>query len=280
MKRIVVGSGRAGVLALLGLGLLRLLDRRADRAEGDRLEALQPPEPRFFRQDMVADLPAPARRYLSFAIGEGTPLRPVAVIEMAGRFGLGTKEAPRYQQMAAHQVLAGPEGFVWSMRTTSGLPLSGSDTGRWTRFRLLGLIPVARVGGDADHARSAFARSVAEAVIWAPAALLPGPGVTWTMVDEDTARVTVERGGLSQDVEVRVDGEGRPGTVSLDRWSNANPDKTFRLQPFGATVSDIREVGGYRLPFHVEAGNMFGTDDYFPFFIADVTDIRFPEQRP
>jgi hypothetical protein len=33
---------------------------------------------------------------------------------------------------------------------------------------------------------------------------------------------------------------------------------------------------GLALPFHVEAGNMFGTGDYFPFFIADVTEIRFP----
>jgi hypothetical protein len=26
----------------------------------------------------------------------------------------------------------------------------------------------------------------------------------------------------------------------------------------------------------VEAGNHFGTEDYFPFFIADVTEFRFP----
>jgi hypothetical protein len=41
-------------------------------------------------------------------------------------------------------------------------------------------------------------------------------------------------------------------------------------------MSDFREVDGYRLPFHVEAGNLYGTDDYFPFFIAEVTAIRFP----
>jgi hypothetical protein len=39
-------------------------------------------------------------------------------------------------------------------------------------------------------------------------------------------------------------------------------------------------VGGYRLPFRVEAGNMFGTADYFPFFLADVTEIRFPGSQP
>ncbi|MDP2765275.1 MAG: hypothetical protein Q8O54_10615, partial [Brevundimonas sp.] len=136
---------------------------------------------------------------------------------------------------------------------------------------------VARLGGDPDHTRSAFGRYVAEAVIWTPAALLPGPGVTWEPVDADTARVIVRHGALEQAVDVTVDPEGRPVEVSFQRWSNANPDKVHRLQPLGATPADFREVQGYRLPFRVEAGNMFGTDDYFPFFLADVTEIRFPE---
>jgi hypothetical protein len=121
---------------------------------------------------------------------------------------------------------------------------------------------------------------VGEAVIWSPAAVLPGPGVTWEAVDEDTARFTVRHGGLSQAVDVTVDSEGRPVTAVFQRWSNANPDKQYRSQPFGAVMSDFREVGGYRLPFRVEAGNLFGTDDYFPFFIADVTEIGFAGAEP
>jgi hypothetical protein len=45
-------------------------------------------------------------------------------------------------------------------------------------------------------------------------------------------------------------------------------------------MSDFREVNGYRLPFHVEAGNMFGTEDYFPFFVANVSDVSFPNATP
>lgn len=267
-------------ILLLGLAILVFLDRRADRKEWERLAALQPDAPGVFGKEMVADLPEPARRYFTNAIKPGTALLPVAVIEMTGQFSLGSKDDPRYQPMEARQILAAPEGFVWAMRTTGGMPVAGSDSGLWTRFRIFGLVPVARAGGDPDHARSAFGRYVSEAVIWSPAALLPGPDVTWTEVDDDTARVTVRHGGLSQTADVAVDAEGRPEVVSFERWTNANPDKAFRLQPFGAVMSDFREVGGYRLPFHVEAGNMFGTDEYFPFFIADVLEIRFPEGRP
>ncbi len=265
------------VIVLLGLAALAVLDRRADRTEWDRLGALQPVDPQTFDPGMVADLPEPARRYFTYAIRPGTPLFPVVEIEMTGRFGLGTREDPRYQPMRARQVLAAPEGFVWAMRTTGGMQVAGSDSGRWTRFRLFGLIPVARTGGDADHARSAFGRHVSEAVIWSPAALLPGPGIVWTAMDDNTARVTVCHGDLSQAVDVRLGADGRPEAVSLDRWTNANPEKTYRLQPFGAVLSDVREVGGYRISFHTEAGNLFGTDGYFPFFIADVTEIRFPD---
>jgi hypothetical protein len=227
----------------MALFAIRLLDLRADRAEWDRLVARQPANPEHFDPAMVADLPEPARRYFLYTILPGAPLLSVTQIEMRGQFSLGTKEKPAYQPMEAHQILAAPEGFVWAMRTTGSMPVSGSDSGRWTRFRIFGLIPVARMGGDPDHARSAFGRYVGEAVFWSPAALLPGPGVTWEAVDENTARVTIRHGTREQAVDVTVDGEGRPVQVAFMRWSDANPDKVHRLQPFGGYMSDFREVG-------------------------------------
>jgi hypothetical protein len=274
--KMLLGIPLVLLLVLLALAVLVFRDRRADRAEWLRLSALQPIEPSSFAPSMVAGLPEPARRYFTYAIQPGSPLVTVAEIDMAGQFGLGTKEAPAYRPMQARQILAAPEGFVWCMRTRRGLPLSGSDTASWTRFRIAWLIPVARLGGDPDHARSAFGRYVAEAVFWTPAALLLRPGVTWEALDVDTARVTVQHGDLMQAVDVTVDGDGRPVAVSLQRWSDANPEKVHRLQPFGGYLSDFRGVEGYRLPFRVEAGNMFGTEDYFPFFRAEVTAIRFP----
>lgn len=264
---------------LLALLVLRLWDWRANRAEWERLAAWQPQNPDRYAPAIVADLPEPARRYFNFAITKRAPLLPVVTLRMGGQFSLGSRENPRFQAMSADQILATPHGFVWRLTLPGRMPVSGSDSGAWTRFRIFGLIPVARLGGDADHARSAFGRHVAEAVFWAPASVLPGPGVIWEAVDSNTARVTVSHSGLSQAVDVTVDTDGRPVAVSFLRWSNANRDKTFRLQPFGGLLSDFREVQGYRLPFQVEAGNLFGTDDYFGFYQAKVTSIRFPAGR-
>ena len=55
------------------------------------------------------------------------------------------------------------------------------------------------------------------------------------------------------------------------------PKKCTVCQPFGGYLSEFREFDGFTLPTHVEAGNMFETDAYFPFFIVDITDIRFPQ---
>ena len=267
-------------LVLTALALLRWHDARADRQEWLRLAAAQPSSPERFSHAMVAGLPEPARRFFHFSIEEGARLWTVVEIDMGGQFSLGSKEQPRYQPMQAWQILAAPHGFVWQLQLPGALPISGSDAGHWTRFRLLGLVPVARRGGDDDHTRSAFGRYVAEALLWTPAALLPGPGVEWKALSEHSARVTVRHQGLEQAVDLHVDAQGQPLHVQFMRWSNANAERIYREQPFGAVPSQFQPVQGFRVPLRVEAGNHYGTEAYFPFFKAEVTALRFPPPRP
>lgn len=274
----LIGSA-LGVCALgvAALAVWRQRDRRADRLEMQRLIACQPADPRRFSVEMISDLPEPARRFFTFAIADGTPLYTVASLRMRGKFGMGDKAVPGYMPMRAAQVLAAPHGFVWAMSSRKGMmSMGGSDSGSWTRFWLYGLVPVARYGGTIDHRRSAFGRYVAEAVFWTPAAVLPGPNVTWEPVSENAARIIMRHEGLEQAVDVTVAEDGRPLRVTFSRWSDANPEKIHRLQPFGGYLSEFRAFEGFRLPTRVEAGNHFGTDDYFPFFVAEVTAIFFP----
>jgi hypothetical protein len=133
------------------------------------------------------------------------------------------------------------------------------------------------MGGDFDHALASFGRYVAEALFWTPAALLPNPGIVWETVNKDIARVTVTHTGLSQSVDVKVGDNGQPSEVSFMRWSNANPQKIHRLQPFGGKLSDFRDVQGFRLPFTVDAANMYGTDEEFVFFKARLNSVTFPK---
>lgn len=197
---------------------------------------------------------------------------------MTGSLDLGTRARPRPWSMTARQILAPPYGFVWRVRARYGaLSIRGSDgliDGRsWSAFRLFGVLPVLRAGGDADHARSALGRLVAEAVFWTPAALLPRFGAAWSRADRDTARATVDWGGMRQTVDVTLDGDGLPRRVALPRWSAANPEKTYRLQPFGGELAEVRDFAGVRVPTRVVGGNHIGTDAYHPFYRAQVTGL-------
>jgi hypothetical protein len=277
------GVAAAGAAALAGLGAhaVRLGDARQAEAAWARLAGLGAPDPARFDPAMVEGLPAPARRYFRRAIAPGTPLRRVAEVEMAGEFALGDRRNPRTMPMRARQILAPPHGFVWiaSMRGPWPTRVSGSDAyaggEAWTRFWLLGAIPIARAGGTPDLARSAAARGIAEAALWVPAALLPGDGVGWEPVDDRRARAVVMHHGERFPVELEVAEDGRLVSASMLRWSDANPERTFRWQPFGGTIEEVGGFEGYTVAATLAAGNNFGTDAYFPFFRPRVLSIRY-----
>ena len=216
-------------------------DRDAERA-ADELGTLAARSPDRFDVAMVRDLPEPARRFFAFAIEPGTPLTSVVEITMRGQLSLSSKADPKYQEMSARQLLAAPHGFVWRVEVgRAPMRVSGSDgmTGdrSWTRFWLLRCIPLVRVGGDVDHLRSSFARMVAEAAFWSPAFLLPRPGVAWSAVDSDTARVTVANRSLTQTLDIRV--AAKPADVGehaemeqCERGEDV-PDPAVRRRPLG-----------------------------------------------
>lgn len=269
-----------GLLALgvLGLSLWRYSDVRAERAAWNELLSRAGTVGQRFDPAVLDGLPELARAWFKFTIAPGTPLVSIAEIDMKGQLGLGTSAKPGYAAMQAKQILFPPQGLVWRLRTGA---ISGSDgitpETSWTRFWLFGLFPVARVSGTPDHHRSAFGRLVAEGAFWMPSSLLPGRHVVWESVGENVVRASITYGNYSQSIDLTIEPDGRPSRIVLQRWSNANAQKVYREQPFGGYLSNFQLIGGYRLPMHVEGGNYIGTDEYFPFYKAEVQAIRFPQ---
>lgn len=274
----------AALLAVLVLAMQtwRLADQRAADAAWAELQRRALGRVEVFDPAMLQGLPEAARRYFLYTIAPGTPLHTVSEIRMRGEIGLGDRAAPGYQPMRARQILAPPHGFVWRLEAagSGAMRMSGSDalTGErsWTRFWLLWTLPVVRAGRDANHLRSSLGRIAAEAVFWAPAALLPQNGVRWEEGEAPgRARAVLTRGALAQSLDIEVAESGRPLWVMIPRWSNANAQGEWRVQPFGGHLNDFRTFGGFTLPTRVDGGNHFGAEDYFPFFRARVEDVRF-----
>jgi hypothetical protein len=274
-------TAAAGALSASGLMAcaLRASDEWRARRMWRELSNLRTTSPVSFDPSMVSELPDPAQRYFRFAIEPGTPLRRVAEIEMRGEIGLGNKGSPQFMPMQATEILAPPHGFVWMPTIRKGVAsVSGSDTyaygEAWTRFWLFGLIPIVRSSPTPDFIHSAAARAIAES-LWVPAALLPIHGVRWRPIDEGRACAVFRHLGQEFALTLSVAPDGHPVSVVMQRWTNANAEKVFRYQPFGATVEETGLVDGYRVPVRISAGNHFGTEAYFPFFRAKVVSIRF-----
>jgi hypothetical protein len=198
---------------------------------------------------------------------------------MEGTLLLGDKQSFRTFRMRARQILAPPSEFVWIADMNAGLmQVSGTDAlyrqHGWTRFWMFRSIPLVQAAATEGLDRAAAARPALEA-IWAPASLLPQNGARWEQVGPDTARVTFGSGIAEIVMKLTLDESGRVVDIVTQRWSDANPEKRFQLQPFGGTMAAEATFGGFTIPSVVHVGNHFGTDDYFAFFNATITEAAY-----
>jgi hypothetical protein len=251
----------------------------AEKAYSELATTAGAPQKRF-DPEQVAHLPEIARRYFRHAVAPGTPLFSSAELEMEGTFLLGDKGDYQRYRLTARQVLRPLDQFVWIPEMRSGpIVISGSDglvDGKaWTRFWLLGLVPVAQVHTSPDVVRSAQFRAVVEGALWLPTSLLPENDVQWEQAGADEARVTFRQFSPPITLTIKLNAEGAVQEVVGQRWSNANAEQAFRLQPFGGTVRADRTFEGLTIPSRVAVGNHFGTAEYLPFFQAEVTRARY-----
>lgn len=279
--KIALLSLVALLIAATALGLwVNSRDRAQAALVWAALEAGREAEPPRYDPAMVAGLPEVAQRYFARAIEPGTPLHRVVRLEMHGSFIMNGSPMP----MTARQILAPPtQGVVWQADVGAGVMRFGGSDGyhrdgarakSWTKFWLRGLIPLARIGGTEDHARAAATRVMMEA-IWAPATLLPQFGAEWVQTGPDTAEVRFADTPGLEPMQITFDAEGTPLEVVALRWTDANSEKVYRLQPFGGRLLEMGRHAGFLIPTRVEMGNMFGTPDYAPFFLATITNAEF-----
>ena len=284
MRRWALIGGSAVALAAAG-GLIGYSGYRRGLSQAQRdYDSLsadpQPPRGRFDLAQ-VETLPEIARRYFRHAIAPGTPLYSVAEVHMEGTFLLGDRKKSQAYRMSARQVLRPPDQFVWMPQLRSGpLEITGSDAlvqgTAWTRFWMVGLVPVANERTSPDLVRSARFRAAVEGALWLPTSLLPENGAEWRQAGPDMAVVTLGKFKPEPIVlTLRLDRSGAVREVVGQRWSNANPEHRFRRQPFGGTMSAEGNFQGLTIPTRVDVGNQYGTPDYLPFFHATVTSARY-----
>jgi len=163
---------------------------------GDLLEKAEVKEAVFTKEDLEG-LPKPVKEYLENVLNEGQPYITTVRLKQKGEFRVQESWKPF---TATQHYSTTPPGFIWdaSIDFFPLIPVRVVDMYKdgegSLRGKLLSTITVAEAKTSPEMNSAEFTRYLSETP-WFPTALLPGQGVEWEPVDDNTARATLEHRG-------------------------------------------------------------------------------------
>ncbi|MFA5886045.1 MAG: DUF6544 family protein, partial [Acidimicrobiia bacterium] len=218
----------------------------------------------------TAGLPDPVRAFFAAAIVPGTPLAPAVRLAIRGEIWLGG----RWRSFRSQEVLAPRTGLVWWGRVAR--VVSGGDCALGERgfldWKLFGIKTVAHADGP-DILRSGLARAFAEGVLWAPTAVLPRCGVTWTALSSSEIAATASTGYDDVELRLTLDADHRVVAAVFHRWGDPDATGTPALHPFGGEVTAWGTFAGVTIASRGFVGWGYGTPQWpaGEFFRYEVT---------
>lgn len=207
--------------------------------------------PPFSPQDL-AKLPAPVRRYFAFALTPGQAIVRTARIRQTGEFAL---RAGAWKPFTAIEDLSTePPAFLWDARITMAGPISFFVRDSYLEregalYAAIGaLVSVADVRGTQAIAAGELLRYLAEAVFY-PTALLPRDGISWTAIDDGSARVTLVDGATTVSCMMTF---GERGEIVGMRAMRRRDAKDTEAIPWIGRFRDYRSIAGMMVPAYSE----------------------------
>lgn len=230
---------------------------RQTRALVAQLNAARvPPSARRVDFREINSLPTPVQRYFRTVLKDGAAIVTAVDVEHAGSFNLG-EHGERWKPFTSTQrVVIRRPGFVWDGRVTilPGLTVHVHDAYvagvGILHPALLGLITLFELRGTPDVAEGELMRFLAETA-WYPTALLPGQGVRWDPVDEDSARATLTDGPVTLTLLFSFAPDGLVSTVSAEARGRTVGRQVIPT-PWEGRWSNYQWRNGMRVPLEGE----------------------------
>jgi len=205
--------------------------------------------PSTFDPSRLACLPAPVARYLAFALSPGQRIIARAHLRSSGTFAAKPNAWAVFT--AEQEVRTEPPEFVWHARIAM-LPLipvrvrdryvGGEGS---MRAAVAGLVPIVNQHGTPEMAAASLQRFLAEAA-WYPTVLLPGEALSWSAIDDRTARVMLTDGPTTVSLDVTFGSAGEIETVSTMRYRDVKG--TPVLTPWVGHHGDYQRLNGMMIP--------------------------------
>jgi len=134
-------------------------------------------------------------------------------IQHAGTFNMSETGEDWKPFTSNQRVITRRPGFDWEARIAMAPGLDALVHDSYIggegilHASLFGLFSIVNMRGTPEVAQGELMRFLAESA-WYPTALLPGQGARWEAVDDSSARVTIEDGGLSLTMLFRFGTDG------------------------------------------------------------------------
>jgi hypothetical protein len=240
-------AATALAVPVLGIIAARAAAARQLRRDARRLFAAAANGPaRVYHQAQLAGLPAPVQRYFRHVLPDGQLYLRGLRLRHGGQFKTDLKKA--WVPIVGEQYIsADPPGFIWQGTTRQFTARDEYVAGRGAlTVRLLGAVPIVR-GHGPHYDQGELLRWLAEAA-WLPTALLPGPHLAWTAVDDQSARLQLTRAGQPVECLVRFNERNEIAACEAPRYFSAT-----ERRPWVTHFSDYRRQQGLLVPFAGEA---------------------------
>jgi len=267
-----------GVAVLAVVGAVVMRRRRFDRdvaAAVDELRTRSSTETeseRVYTRENVEELPDPVRTYFDAVLTEGQPRARTARIEQHGTLLLGDTWKPF---SGTQYVTVDPPGFVWdaTVRFAPLVPVRVVDAyvdGEGSlRAKLLSALTVSAAAPSPELNESELLRYLAEGV-WVPSALLPGAGVKWEAIDDQSARATLEDGDTTASLVFHFD-DWRVERVHAEaRYRQEDDD----VAPWTGYLGAYEQFEGVRVPTQAEIEWTLPDGDY-PYWRGEIESVTY-----
>lgn len=273
----VLAAGGSLLAAALLWGRGALGTRRLFEQAVARLAAPTPAKTRIAFADTPV-MPPPVDRYMRKAMQDGQPLIRRMTLAQRGRLRTDSAKEKWFSFDARQVASPAAPGFAWNARVAlpGGLHLRVLDTyaqGRGAgHVRLLSAIPIGKDGNRPPINSGALHRYLAEAV-WYPTALLPGPHLRWSPIDDHRALASLSDHGLSVSLEFRFNPDDDVvGIYTPARWGRFGTEDRQVAWEGHFTRHVVRD--GLRVPLRGDVG-WYTDGTWKPVFFCDLSALTY-----
>jgi len=225
----------------------------------------------IYSEEILQDLPTPVQRYFKNVLTDGQPYIQFVRLKHGGQFR--TKVDQSWLNITGKEYFAtNPVGFVWigKLPFVTGVDKFVQDKGN-LKIKLLSIFPVVdAVGEKADQGE--LLRWLGETPLF-PTALLPSETVSWSAIDDSSAKVIFNNGSIKLEAVFVFNEEGEAIRFEAKRYKEEN------LENWTGYYRDYIEVDDVKVPSEIEAEwNLEEGNFSYAKFKIEKIEYNVPEQ--